>query len=44
MWVPVKPELLDLLELELYEVTGHLTWVLGTKLWFSGRADLAFNC
>ena len=36
-------KVLDPLELQLKIVVSHLTWVLGTKLQFSGKATSALN-
>lgn len=36
----LRPDMLDLLELELQKIVKYLTWVLEIKLRSSGRADL----
>lgn len=36
-------EVLDALEIELQVVVSCPAWLLGTVLWFSGRAARSFN-
>ena len=43
VWVPQKPDVLDLRELELQEIVSQLRWELGIELRSFGMQALKLN-